>query len=230
MATPSKAVSTEERQAGRIRLVSRTRAPNDRELARRLYDGDPTAPALLFDRHAAHVERVLRRVLGSIEHADLVSEVFLRAIDRAERLQHLEEDNALVRWLTRIAVFTARERLRSERRRRWLVPFSSLRPDGLQLDVESGALSPTPLEELEARDGLRRLFALLDKFPVDERLPFTLRYLQDMELADVAEACGVSLATCKRRLARADARFVPMARRDPVLSRWLESGTRWAEK
>jgi RNA polymerase sigma-70 factor (ECF subfamily) len=184
---------------------------------------------LLFERHAAHVERVLRRVLGTIEHADLVSEVFLRAIDRAERLRHLEEDDALVRWLTRIAVFTARERLRSERRRRWLVTFSSLQP-GKASDIEGKGTTPSPLEELEARDGLRRLFALLDKFPVDERLPFTLRYLQEMELSDVAEACGVSLATCKRRLARADARFVPMARRDPVLSRWLESGTRWAEK
>jgi RNA polymerase sigma-70 factor (ECF subfamily) len=230
VAKPSKAVGTEDRHTGHIRLVSRPRALDDSELARRLYEGDPAAPALLFDRHAAHVERVLRRVLGSIEHADLVSEVFLRAIDRADRLEHLEEDNALVRWLTRIAVFTARERLRSERRRRWLVPFSSLPPRTGVAEIEGGGAAPSPLEELEARETLRRLFALLDKFPVDERLPFTLRYLQDMELADVAEACSVSLATCKRRLARADARFVSMAQRDPSLARWLESGTRWAEK
>jgi RNA polymerase sigma-70 factor (ECF subfamily) len=170
VATPSKAANSEERHAGHIRLVSRRPAPDDRELARQLCEGDPAAPAVLFDRHAAHVERVLRRVLGNIEHADLVSEVFLRAIDRAERLRHLEEENALVRWLTRIAVFTARERLRSERRRRWLVTFSSLQPgNSATMAMEGNGAAPSPLEELEARDGLRRLFALLDKFPVDER-------------------------------------------------------------
>ena len=230
MATSSKAVNSEDRHTGHIRLVSRPPAPDDRELARLLCEGDPGAPALLFDRHAAHVERVLRRVLGNIEHADLVSDVFLRAIDRADRLKHLEEENALVRWLTRIAVFTARERLRSERRRRWLVTFSAMQSSRAAVELESGGASPSPLEELEARDTLRRLFALLDRFPVDERLPFTLRYLEDMDLSDVAQACGVSLATCKRRLARADARFVPMARRDPALARWLESGTRWGAK
>ena len=229
MAKPSKAAQSEQRQGGHIRLVSGPKAPDDRELAQLLRDGDPAASVLLFDRHAAHVERVLRRVLGSIEHADLVSEVFLRAIDRADRLTNVEEDSALVRWLTRIAVFTARERLRSERRRRWLITFSSLKPGTASADDVSGA-APSPLDELEAREGLRRLFALLDKLPVDERLPFTLHYLEDMDLSDVAEACGVSLSTCKRRLARADARFVPLARRDPVLARWLESGTRWSER
>jgi RNA polymerase sigma-70 factor, ECF subfamily len=195
-----------------------------------LRDGDPAAPALLFDRHAAHVERVLRRVLGTIEHADLVSEVFLRAIHRADRLNDVEQGDALIRWLTRIAVFTARERLRSERRRRWLIPFSSLQSGTTFAGDHGNFAAPSPLEELEAREGLRRLFALLDKFPVDERVPFTLHYLEDMDVLDVARACGVSLSTCKRRLARADARFVPMARRDPVLARWLEDGTRWGNK
>jgi RNA polymerase sigma-70 factor (ECF subfamily) len=211
-----------------MRLLTPLRGLDDRELVALVLDGDRAAPTLLFDRHAPHVTRVLRRMLGATgDHADLVSEVFVRAIDRLHRLERLDDPRSLERWLTRIAVFAARERLRSERRRRWLVLFSSSDVPDLDADSWAGA-GPSQLDELEARDSVRRLFVVLDKFPIDERLVFTLRYLEEMELADVASACGVSLATCKRRLARADARFVPLARRDPVLRALLERGTRWS--
>ena len=61
----------------------------------------------------------------------------------------------------------------------------------------------------------------------DQRIPFALRYVQGLELTAVADACGVSLATVKRRLARAEGRFVIMARRHPALKEWVEEGGRW---
>ena len=57
---------------------------------------------------------------------------------------------------------------------------------------------------------------------------FALRFVDGMELTEVAAACETSLATIKRRLARAGARFEAAARRQPVLEEWLEGGTRWA--
>jgi RNA polymerase sigma-70 factor (ECF subfamily) len=42
-----------------------------------------------------------------------------------------------------------------------------------------------------------------------------------MELSEVAEACQVSLATVKRRLARARSRFARLAGRDPYLKTYL---------
>jgi RNA polymerase sigma-70 factor (ECF subfamily) len=207
-----------------VRLVSSGQGLDDGALVRRALAGDRAAPALLFDRYAPHVARVLRQVLGSGDHADLVSDVFLRALDRLHRLDRLDEEGALMRWLTRIAVFTARERLRSERRRRWLLFFP---PDEAPIATESCGQT-SALETLEARECVRRLFAVLERFPVDERLVFSLRYLHEMELTEVADACGISIAVCKRRLARAATRFVPLARRDPTLRTWLERGTRWS--
>jgi len=48
-----------------------------------------------------------------------------------------------------------------------------------------------------------------------------------MTLPDAAEACGVSLATFKRRLARAEHAFLQAAERRPQLLPWLNAGTRW---
>jgi len=48
-----------------------------------------------------------------------------------------------------------------------------------------------------------------------------------MTLSDAAEACETSLATLKRRLARAEKRFLEAARKRPSLEQWLEDGTRW---
>ena len=61
----------------------------------------------------------------------------------------------------------------------------------------------------------------------DERVAFVLRYVEGMDLGQVAETCRVSLSTIKRRLARAEGRFARAAKRDEVLTTWLEEGGRW---
>jgi RNA polymerase sigma-70 factor (ECF subfamily) len=63
--------------------------------------------------------------------------------------------------------------------------------------------------------------------PLDERLAFAMRYIEGMDLQSAAEGCGVSLATLKRRLLRAEQRFVAAAGRAPGLRPWLEGGTTW---
>ena len=86
------------------------------------------------------------------------------------------------------------------------------------------ATSGVPPEICEA---YRRTYALLDRMSASERVAFALRHIEGMELAQLAQVCEVSLATIKRRLARAEARFAAAAKRDPVLCAWLEEGGRW---
>jgi len=68
---------------------------------------------------------------------------------------------------------------------------------------------------------------LLDELPANERLAFALRFVQGLTLPEAAEVCRVSLATYKRRLARAERTFLEGARRYPELFPWLENGMRW---
>jgi RNA polymerase sigma-70 factor (ECF subfamily) len=75
--------------------------------------------------------------------------------------------------------------------------------------------------DLEASEALRTTYRLLSSLNIDEQIAFTLRFIEGMELREVAGACGVSLATTKRRLVRAEARFLALARLEPSLAQWV---------
>lgn len=190
-------------------------AGDDAELVRAFRSGDPAARAALYDRHADHVHRVLYRMLGvDRDLADLHHDVFVRALVSLPKLQ---DPSALKAWLTMIAVHVARSAITRRRRWRWL----GFLPDEDLPEVDAGSASG------EVRDALRATYAVLGRLPADERIAFALRFIDGMELTEVAAACETSLATIKRRLARASARFEAEARAFPVLEEWLEGGTRW---
>jgi RNA polymerase sigma factor (sigma-70 family) len=48
---------------------------------------------------------------------------------------------------------------------------------------------------------------LLDRFSVEERVALLLRRVEGLELTEVSERMGISLATVKRRLTSAEARL-----------------------
>jgi len=79
----------------------------------------------------------------------------------------------------------------------------------------------------DARFALREIYQVLDAMPADERMAFVLRIVDGMTLPDGAQACRTSLATFKRRLARAEKRFLEAVAKRPALKQCLEDGTRW---
>jgi RNA polymerase sigma-70 factor, ECF subfamily len=171
----------------------------------------PDAGTQLFDRYAPHVRRVLVRVMGpDSEILDLVHDVFVTALESVHRLA---EPKALRAWLTQIAVFTARGRIRRRVRGRLLrfLPFSELPEPEL------------PPADFEASEAMQAVYRVLDGLETDERIAFALRFVAGMELTEVAASCGVSLATIKRRLGRAQTRFTVTARQEPALRDWLEA-------
>jgi RNA polymerase sigma-70 factor (ECF subfamily) len=172
----------------------------------------PDAGTQLFDRYAPHVRRVLVRVMGpDSEILDLVHDVFLTALESVHRLL---DPKALRAWLTQIAVFTARARIRRRVRGRILrfLPFSELPEPELQ---------PA---DFEASEAMQAVYRVLDALDTDQRIAFALRFVAGMELTEVAASCGVSLATVKRRLSRAQTSFASLAGKEPALSEWLALG------
>jgi len=139
--------------------------------------------------------------------------VFARALEQIDRLG---DPSALKAWLTAIAVFTAREQIRRRVRGRWLRFFAS---------EDLPEVSATAPGE-EIRESLRATYAVLDRMGVDDRIAFALRFIEGLELGAIAAACDVSLNTIRRRLARAETRFLALAAREPSLQDWLEGGTR----
>jgi RNA polymerase sigma-70 factor (ECF subfamily) len=185
-----------------------------RELAPRLDDAalvhaarraDAAAKAAIFDRHSERVQRVLLRVLGpDRDLADLLQDVFVLAF---RDLDKLSDPSSLGGWLVSIAVHVARRAIRTRARWRWIRFVAPEEvPDALHEEDDAG------------REELRAVYRVLDRLPEDERIAFALRFLGGMELTTVAESTGVSLATIKRRLQRAEQRFREHAAREPSLS------------
>jgi RNA polymerase sigma-70 factor (ECF subfamily) len=187
-------------------------------LLQALRDGHPGAAALFYDQHAAHIHRTLRSALGPDEDIpDLLQEVFIRAIDSINKLR---EPDRVRSWLTSIAIFVARAQLRVRSRRGWLRVFSPEHTRPAEVNQPSS----------DARRALREVYEVLDQLPAQERVAFVLRFIDGMTLQDAAEAADTSLATIKRRLARAERKFLDAARMRPTLKPWLEDGTRWTQQ
>ncbi len=185
---------------------------DDAAVARAASSGSLAGRAQLYDRYARHVRGVLVRLLGvDPELDDLIQEVFVEVLDSLSRLQ---DPTRLKAYLTAITVHVARGRIRRASRQRWL---SFWAPDNLpELPV------PEPDETL--REAMRATYSILYGLPAEDRIAFTLRYLEGMELLEVAEACGVSLSTCKRRMRAAERRFMARARGNPALRTWVGGG------
>jgi RNA polymerase sigma-70 factor (ECF subfamily) len=155
----------------------------------------PDSDEALFQRFAPYVARIGLRLLGRESDVDdLIQEVFMAAF----RQRHQVRDPlAFKGWIAIIAVRTARRQLR-RRRLRGFVGLDTLAPP---LELRDQGMSP------ERRALLARVYQVLDHMPVEQRLAWTLRYVEGEKLEQVAEHCGCSLATAKRRIAAGHARI-----------------------
>jgi RNA polymerase sigma-70 factor (ECF subfamily) len=194
---------------------ARSGAGDEDELVGALRERKPWAERALLERYGSHVERVLTHILGSHgDLDDLTQEVFLRALGR---VGDVHDATGLQSWLSAFAANVAREALRSKRRRWWQV----LRPP------EETPELPAPSACAEDRAALRAFYEVLGTLDPDARVAFALRYVEGMELTQVAEACGVSLATAKRRIKAAEDEFCARGKVHEALADWFEEGTRW---
>ena len=172
--------------------------------------GDLRAPAALWDRFFPLVRRVLARAVGPNQDVDdLAQEVFLRLY---RKLPTLRDPGALKAFVLSITTRVILTELRVRWFRRWL---------GLFDDGELPDSAAADDSDLEAREALNRFYGILDGLNAKHRSAFVLRFVEGLELSDVASALGVSLATIKRWLPRISRRVFSQAQRDPVLAPYI---------
>jgi RNA polymerase sigma-70 factor (ECF subfamily) len=181
----------------------------DADLARALIARDANAPRLLWKRFAPMVFRILRRAMGpGHDVEDLVQDVFLCVF---EKVPALREPKVLKAFVISCTVFNAR----SELRRLWRQRLIRVADKG---DVSGDALVEV---DHDGREALSRFYAVLDRINAHDRTMFVLRFIEGLEVAEVAAASGWSLATTKRRLARAWSKVTLLVDRDPLLREYL---------
>jgi RNA polymerase sigma-70 factor (ECF subfamily) len=142
-----------------------------------------------------------RRMLQDVEEADSATQdAFLKAWQALNRPEFRELED-IGRWLTRIAVNTCLDRLRS---RRWL--FWRQRPNQqaeqaiLELAPSGG---PTAEDRVFAIQIGQRLENALQKLSIRQRAAFTLRHYEDRSIAEIAEILELDVGTVKVHLFRA---------------------------
>jgi RNA polymerase sigma-70 factor (ECF subfamily) len=179
---------------------------DDATLARAAAAGDPRAVGVLWDRFSPLVRRMLRRTLGPTAEVDaLLHEVFLRVV---EKLASLSEPTQLRPLVVSVTVRTLSSELKRQRVRRiFRLPsrwVSADATDSAHGDAAVGALSA--------------LYRILDGLDAHARLAFTLRHFEGLQMAELASAMDASLASAKRRLARASAHVQAAVSRDAAFS------------
>jgi RNA polymerase sigma-70 factor (ECF subfamily) len=171
--------------------------------------GDPHAALLTYERFRPLARRLLRRILGpGGELEDLEQEVFLRVFENAGKVANPRAFTAYVMTVsTRVA--------QSELRRRFVRRLVRSSPDGELPDAPVSGADPA------AREAVRRFYRVLDRLSARDRSAFVLRFMEELDLTEVAAALGVSLATAKRRLDRVSQRVSRLVAGDQGLQEYV---------
>lgn len=174
-------------------LVARDAGLSDARLVAMVAAGEREAFEQLYRRHAPFVFNLAVRLQGSAgDVEDLVHDAFLKA---HSQLSTLREPGAFRSWIGAIVVSYVRTRLRRARILRTLgISVSD------QVELESVAAETAGPE---VRAELAQVYALLRLLSADDRIAWTLRYVERNRLEEVAVLCDCSLATAKRRILRA---------------------------
>lgn len=178
---------------------------DDATLAVALIGKNRAAPLVAWARFSPLVRRVLSRSLGPrYEVEDIVQNVFLCLF---ERVHTLRDPVALKAFVIAITLRTMRYEVRRARVRRWV---------GLSPSAELADLQVVHADN-SARHALIHFYRALDRLSERDRAAFVLRFIEELEVGEIAAALNVSIPTARRCFTRAWQRVTFFARRDPFL-------------
>ena len=190
-----------------VTLVMPTSPASDAELIAASLAGDEPAQRTLFRREYPRVHATVYRLLGNRREVDdLVQETFIAAF---RALATYRGDAKLSTWIDRIAVRVVFHHIRA---RKVTVSLESVREPGTSGEIE---------DQTHARDGLRRLYAVLATMSPDARAAFALYAIDGRSIAEVAAVTGTTTIAAKLRIWRARREVTRQAEADPVLAEFL---------
>ncbi len=152
-------------------------------------------------RHQRRVHRFLLMLLRDADEADnLTQECFLRAY---QNLSSFRGDSSLETWLLRIAANLARDHARNRKTSFWkrLLGLDDGADEGPAVHIAAPDASPE--QALLAREEVRAIWDIADNLSQQQRAVFLLRFVEEMELHEIAAALGLQVGSVKTHLFRA---------------------------
>jgi RNA polymerase sigma-70 factor (ECF subfamily) len=152
--------------------------------------GDRWACHAIWEKYTPVVQRLVRRFFGpGPDLPDVCQESFLRIF---RRLDEVREPEALAGFILSVTLGVAR----NEFRRRKIRAIIGLRP------TEDMPGQTDEWRTQDAREEIAALYRLLDRLSAGERSLFVSRYVEKLEITEVATIHDISISTAKRRLRR----------------------------
>ncbi len=182
------------------------RIPPDREeqLIARAKD-DPEGFGELYDHYFPQIYRyVASRVRSSDLAEDITSEVFFKALRAIGRYR--PSGHPFSAWLYQIAVNTITDHYRSRKRTE----------DSLESGPERPSAGVAVDEQVAQQMGLEEIWQAIDALPDQQRTAMTLKYSQDLPLAEIGKIMGKSEGAIKLLVYRGTASVRASLRPVPV--------------
>jgi RNA polymerase sigma-70 factor (ECF subfamily) len=111
----------------------------------------------------------------------------------------------LGKWITRVAVNTCLDRLRSRSWKFWQRrPSHETEQNALAIASASG---PSPEDQVRGREIGQRLAVALEGLSPRQRAIFVLKHYEDRKLEEIGQILGLEVGTVKAHMARAVARL-----------------------
>jgi RNA polymerase sigma-70 factor (ECF subfamily) len=138
-------------------------------------------------------------LLRDPEEADnLTQECFLRAYQSRSSFRG---ESSLETWLLRIAANLARDHSRNRRSGFWKRLLGLDGDESAAHNLASEDASPEQL--LLAREDVRAVWDVANQLSQQQRAVFLLRFVEEMELSEIASALGLQVGSVKTHLFRA---------------------------
>lgn len=183
----------------------------DRELVRRVQNGERQAFDVLFVRYQHKVQGLVSRFFRDPEEIeDVVQEAFIKAY---RALPGFRGDSAFYTWLYRIAINTSKNFLEAKTRRPPRKDIDS--GDAESMDGADQLRHSENPESVLRRDELKSTIEeAIDELPADLRSAVTLREFDGLSYEQIAEVMECPVGTVRSRIFRAremiDRRIQPL--------------------
>jgi len=151
----------------------------------------------------AHRPQIFRFLLASTRDVDLAETLTQECFLKAHRnWAGFRGESSALTWLMRIAINVQKDHWRNRRLQFW----RTTRTNAVDVD-EAGEWLPSgessPEQQLLAREKVEKVWEVVQRLSDRQRTVFLLRYVEEMDISEIAGATGLSDGTIKAHLSRA---------------------------
>jgi RNA polymerase sigma-70 factor (ECF subfamily) len=154
----------------------------------------------------SHRPQIFRFLLASTRDPDLAETLTQECFLKAHRnWGSFRGESSAMTWLMRIAINLQKDHWRNRRMQFW----RQARTNSVDLDEASEWLPSgerSAEQQLLAREQVGRVWKAVEGLSERQRTVFLLRYVEELELSEIARDTGLSEGTVKAHLSRAVAR------------------------